>query len=55
MGGIDKIEFINHCVTAWGGMKLMKDLLDTAKSRKSCIVLPLPEKVLIEDLNLVKC
>ena len=28
MGGIDKIEFSDQSVTAWGGMKLMKDMLD---------------------------
>ena len=44
MGGIDKIEFSNHSVTAWGGMKLMKDLLDTTKIKEYLHSLPLPKK-----------
>ncbi|MBU6159461.1 MAG: IS1380 family transposase [Bacteroidetes bacterium] len=44
MGGIDKIEFSDHSVTAWGGMKLMKDLLDASGMRDKLSELPLPEK-----------
>lgn len=31
---IDKIEFSDHSVTARGGMKLMKDLLDSSKIKE---------------------
>jgi len=44
MGGIDKIEFSDHSVTAWGGMKLMKDLLDASGMKDKLSELPLPEK-----------
>ena len=44
MGGIDKIEFSEHSVTAWGGMKLMKDLLDASGMKDKLSELPLPEK-----------
>ena len=44
MGAIDKIEFSDHSVTAWGGMKLMKDLLDSSKIKEYLLELPLPEK-----------
>lgn len=44
MGGINKIEFSDHNVTAWGGMKLMKDLLDATRIKEQLQGLPLPEK-----------
>jgi hypothetical protein len=44
MGAIDKIEFTDHSVTAWGGMKLMKDLLDSTEIKSQLAQLPLPEK-----------
>ena len=44
MGGIQNIEFSDHSVTAWGGMKLMKDMLDTTKIKEQLNTLPLPEK-----------
>ena len=44
MGWINRIEFSDHSVTAWGGMKLMKDLLDTTKIKEQLKGLPLPEK-----------
>lgn len=44
MDAIDKIEFSDHSVTAWGGMKLMKDLLDSTKIKSQLLQLPLPEK-----------
>lgn len=44
MGLIDKIEFSDHSVTAWGGMKLMKDLLDSSKIKEQLFELPLPDK-----------
>jgi hypothetical protein len=44
MGVIDKIEFNDYQVTAWGGMKLMKDMLDASKIKKVLIKLPLTEK-----------
>lgn len=44
MGAIYNIEFSNHSVTSWGGMKLMKDLLDASKIKDQLRELPLPEK-----------
>lgn len=44
MGAIDNIEFSDHQVTAWGGMKLMKDLLDSSKIKEELRQLPLPDK-----------
>jgi hypothetical protein len=44
MGGIDKIEFSDQSVTAWGGMKLMKDMLDATGIKDELSRLPLPEK-----------
>ncbi len=44
MGAIDNIEFSNHQVIAWGGMKLMKDLLDSSKIKEELCKLPLPDK-----------
>lgn len=44
MGAIDHIEFSDHSVTAWGGMKLMKDLLDESKIIEELSKLPLPDK-----------
>ena len=44
MGAIDTIEFSDHSVSSWGGMKLMKDLLDASKIKEQMASLPLPEK-----------
>jgi len=44
MGAIEKVEFTEHSVTARGGMKLMKDLLDSTKIKSQLQQLPLPEK-----------
>ena len=44
MGAIDAIEFSDHSVTSWGGMKLMKDLLEASKIKEQLATLPLPEK-----------
>lgn len=44
MGAIDTIEFSEHSVSSWGGMKLMKDLLDASKIKEQMASLPLPEK-----------
>ena len=44
MDAIDTIEFSAHSVTAWGGMKLMKDLLDASKIKEELSQLPLPDK-----------
>lgn len=44
MGSINNIEFSDHSVTAWGGMKLMKDLLDSTKIKEQLSSLPLPAK-----------
>lgn len=44
MGAIDRIEFSKQSVTAWGGMKLMKDLLDATQINTQLTQLPLPEK-----------
>ncbi|MCC6182324.1 MAG: transposase [Bacteroidia bacterium] len=44
MGAINKIEFSDHQVTAWGGMKLMKDMLDASKIKEELSKLPLPDK-----------
>lgn len=44
MGAIDAIEFTSDSVTAWGGMKLMKDLLDVSRIKEQLASLPLPEK-----------
>jgi len=51
MGAIDAIEFSDHQVTAWGGMKLMKDLLDASKIKEELNKLPLPDKGFIEAMN----
>ena len=44
MGVIDKIEFSDHQVSAWGGMKMMKDLVDGSKIKDELAKLPLPDK-----------
>lgn len=44
MGAIDTIEFSEHSVTSWGGMKLMKDMLDASKIKEQLAMLPLPPK-----------
>jgi hypothetical protein len=44
MGAIDTIEFSDHSVSSWGGMKCMKDLLDAGKTKEQLASIPLPEK-----------
>ena len=44
MGAIDTIEFSDHSVTAWGSMKLMKDLLDASKLKEELSQLLLSDK-----------
>jgi hypothetical protein len=44
MGAIDTIKFSDHSVTAWGCMKLMKDLLDATGVKEQLVKLPLPER-----------
>lgn len=44
MGAIDNIEFTEEKVTAWGGMQLMKQLLDQTGISKKLSELPLPER-----------
>ena len=44
MGAIDKIGFSDHSVMAWGGMKLIKDLLDATGVKEQLVNLPLPER-----------
>jgi hypothetical protein len=43
-GEIDKIKFSNHSVSVFGGMILMKDLLDSSKIREQLVELHMPEK-----------
>jgi len=45
MGVIDTIEFSDHQVTAWGGMKLMKDMLDACKIKEELLNLPFTKYV----------
>jgi len=51
MDAIDTIEFSDHSVTAWGGMKLMKDSLDAGRIKEELNQLPLPDKGFIADTN----
>jgi hypothetical protein len=44
MGAIDRIEFSDEKVTAWGGMQLMKQLLDKSGVKEKLNDLPLPER-----------
>ena len=44
MGAIETIEFSDHSVSSWCGMKWMKDLLDTSKIKEQLASLPLSEK-----------
>ncbi|MBS1651402.1 MAG: hypothetical protein JSU07_05250 [Bacteroidetes bacterium] len=44
MSAIDTIEFSDYSVTAWGGMKLMKDVLEAFKIEEELHKLPLPDK-----------
>lgn len=39
-----KVEFTDKQVTAWGGMKLMKDMLDSIGIREYLSSLDIPEK-----------
>ena len=44
MDGIDKIDFNDHSATAWGGINLIKDLLDATRVKEQLDKLSLPEK-----------
>lgn len=44
MGRIDNIDFSDQSVTAWGGMKLMKDRLDATGIKEELSRLPFLEK-----------
>jgi hypothetical protein len=44
MGKEIRVEFTDQKVTAWGGMKLMKDMLDSIGIKEFMGGLNLPEK-----------
>ena len=53
-----KVEFTDQKVTAWGGMKLMKDLLDNIGIKEFMSELNLPEKGSnrgYESIQIIEC